>query len=300
MGCSTRLLVILAVSFLILLLVSLGTGAIGSRFLGMSPLSPQPVVHLPPQPVFPPQEKPEPMRFAITNTILASWFTTAFLVLLLYFAARRAKPVPGRLQGLAEGIVEFLLNMIEGAIGKERARTVFPLVATIFLFVVFNAWLSVLPFFGPIGFKDEHGAIAIPLLRNASTDINLPLAMALVAVFTVEFWGMRAVGTLRYIGQFINVRQLLRGRPLGVIDLFVGGLEALSHLIRILSFTFRLFGNMTAGKTLLLIAAFLVPFLALPFYGLELLIGLIQALIFAGLTMVFAAVAVLPHDEGAH
>jgi len=119
-------------------------------------------------------------------------------------------------------------------------------------------------------------------------------------VVTVEFWGMRAVGTLRYMGQFVNVRQLLRGRPLGVIDLFVGGLEALSHLIRILSFTFRLFGNMTAGKTLLLIAAFLIPFLALPFYGLEMLIGLIQALIFAGLTMVFAAVAVSLHDEGNH
>ena len=201
---------------------------------------------------------------------------------------------------MMEAIVEFLLNMTEGAIGKERARTIFPLVATIFLFVLFNAWLSLLPVFGPIGYKDEHGAIAIPLLRNASTDINLPLALALVVVVAVEYWGVRAVGALRYAGQFLNVRQLLRGRPMGVIDLFVGGLEALSHLIRILSFTFRLFGNMTAGKILLLIAAFLVPFLAVPFYGLELLLGVVQALIFAGLTMVFAAMAVLPHEEGAH
>jgi len=300
MGCSTRLLAILGISIVILIVLSLALGAIGARFLGTSSLSPQPAIHLPSQPVFPPAEHPEPGNFAITNTLLASWFTTACLILLFYFAARKPKPVPGRLQGVVEGIVEFLLNMIEGAIGKERTRMVFPLVATIFLFVLFNAWLAILPFFGPIGYKDVSGAIAIPLFRNASTDINLPLAVALVAVFTVEFWGMKAVGAFRYLGQFLNVRQLVRGRPMGVIDLFVGGLEALSHLIRILSFTFRLFGNMTAGKTLVLIAAFLLPFLGFGFYGLELLIGLIQALIFAGLTMVFAAVAVLPHEDGAH
>ena|SRR3990172_8169387 len=300
MGCSTRLLSIIAVFFLVLLVASLVTGAIGSRFTGMDPLSSKPAIHLPSQPVFPPQEKPEPGRFAITNTILASWFTTAFLVLLFFLVARKPKLVPGRLKGLVEGIVEFLLNMIEGAMGKERARTVFPLVATIFLFVAFNAWLSALPFFGPIGYKDEHGAIAIPLLRNAGSDINLTLAIALVAVFTVEFWGVRAVGALRYAGQFVNVRQLRRGRPLGVVDLFVGGLEALSHLIRIVSFTFRLFGNMTAGKSLLLIVAFLFPFLAWAGYGLELFFGLIQAFIFAVLTMVFAALAVQPHEDETH
>jgi len=301
MGCSTRLLSIIVVSLLILFVVGVALGAIGAKFTGMDPLAPKPAIHLPPQPVFPPQEKPEPMRFAITNTLLGSWVTTACLLLLFYFVFRRAKLVPGRLQGMLEAIVEFLLNMTEGAIGKERARRIFPLVLTIFLFVLFNAVLAILPIYGPIGYKDEHGAIAIPLLRNASTDINLPLAMALVVVVTVEYWGVRAVGALRYGGQFLNVRQLLKGRPMGVIDLFVGGLEALSHLIRVVSFTFRLFGNMTAGKSLLLIVAFLAPFLAaVPIYGLELLLGLVQALIFAGLTMVFAAVAVLPHDEGTH
>ncbi|HJW87849.1 MAG TPA: F0F1 ATP synthase subunit A, partial [Dehalococcoidia bacterium] len=227
MGCSTRLLSIIVVSVVILVGVSLVLGAIGAKFTGMDPLAPQPAIHLPPQPVFPPEEKPEAGSFAITNTLLGSWVTTACLLLLFYFVFRRAKPVPSRLQGMMEAIVEFLLNMTEGAIGKERARTIFPLVATIFLFVLFNAWLSLLPVFGPIGYKDEHGAIAIPLLRNASTDINLPLALALVVVVAVEYWGVRAVGALRYAGQFLNVRQLLRGRPMGVIDLFVGGLEAL-------------------------------------------------------------------------
>ena len=177
---------------------------------------------------------------------------------------------------------------------------VLPLVATIFLYVLFNALLAILPIFGPLGFFGEHGDVEIPLLRNASTDINVPLATALFAVLVVEYWGMRAIGSLRYLGQFFNIRDLLRGRPLGIINLFVGGLEALSHLIRIVSFTFRLFGNMTAGKTLVLIIAFLLPFLTFGFYGLEVLIGVIQALIFAGLTLVFATVAVTPHEDEAH
>jgi len=110
------------------------------------------------------------------------------------------------------------------------------------------------------------------------------------------------VGARRYIGQFINLRAIFRGPPVvGLIQLFVGGLEILSHLIRILSFTFRLFGNMTAGEILLLIATFLVPFIfAIPFYGLELLVGFVQALIFAGLTLVFAAIAIMPHGEEEH
>jgi F-type H+-transporting ATPase subunit a len=124
------------------------------------------------------------------------------------------------------------------------------------------------------------------------------MAIAIISVITVEYWGIRHIGALRYLGQFFNFKNLLKGRPLGLIDLFIGMLELLSHLIRILSFTFRLFGNMTAGEVLLLIVAFLVPFiLAVPFYGLELLIGFMQALIFAGLTLAFGVTAMTPHEE---
>jgi F-type H+-transporting ATPase subunit a len=131
----------------------------------------------------------------------------------------------------------------------------------------------------------------------------------------VEFFGLRWGGGIRYLGKFINVgpffqslRQLFRGRVraafsgliTGVINIFVGFLEALSELVRIVSFTFRLFGNMTAGEILLLIAMFLIPWVfALPFYGLELLVGFVQALIFAGLTLVFLTVAVAPHGAEA-
>jgi F-type H+-transporting ATPase subunit a len=152
------------------------------------------------------------------------------------------------------------------------------------------------------------------LLRGANTDINLPLALALVSFVFVEYFGLRSHG-LRYLGKFINVGQffrsmgqLFRGRFKaglsglfsGAVNIFVGILETLSELIRIVSFTFRLFGNMTAGEILLLIVAFLVPWvLALPFYGLELLVGFVQALIFAGLTLVFVTIAVTPHEAEA-
>ncbi|MEE8174401.1 MAG: F0F1 ATP synthase subunit A, partial [Dehalococcoidia bacterium] len=237
-------------------------------------------------------------NWAITNTMLASWITLAILIAFFYAATRRMKVVPGRLQALAETIVDMLLNFVEAAVGKERARAIFPMVATIFMLVLVNAWLGILPLYAAIGFLDETGHLTTTLLRNANTDLNQPLAIALASGIAVEYWGIRHIGTLRYLGRFFNFKNLLKGRPMGILDVFIGMLEILSHFIRLLSFTFRLFGNMTAGEVLLLIAAFLVPFmLAVPFYGLELLIGFVQALIFAGLTLAFATIAMTPHEE---
>lgn len=295
MRLSLKLLAPAALVMVALFLAGVVTGPLGAKFLGTEPLLPSPKLHLPADTIF--HLGPLPIK----NTVLASWITIAFLAGFFYFATRRTKLVPGRLQGAAEALVEMLFNLVRGVVGEERARTIFPLVATIFLFVGFNAWLSLVPIYGTIGFLDEDGIVEKALLRNANTDLNQPLAIALIAFFAVEYWGMRSAGALRYLGQFFNFRSLLRGRPLGIIDLFVGMIELLSHLIRIISFTFRLFGNMTAGKALLLIAAFLVPFvLAVPFYGLELLIGLVQALIFAGLTLAFTAIALTPHEEEHH
>jgi F-type H+-transporting ATPase subunit a len=129
----------------------------------------------------------------------------------------------------------------------------------------------------------------------------------------VETWGMRAIGASHYLREFINVRQFLQGLKelftgkiktgpmnivFGFISLFVGVLEIFSHLTRMLSFTFRLFGNMTAGEILILVSCFLIPLVfTIPFYGLEMLIGMIQALIFSGLTLVFGTIAVSPHEE---
>ncbi len=249
--------------------------------------------------------------FPVTNSLIASWLTMLVLIVIFVAVTRNMKLVPSRLQNLIEAAVEALLNFVEGVAGKENGRRFFPVIATIFLFVLVNAWLALLPGFGTIGFgKIEeykgaffgHGTtllIEAPILRAANTDINVPLAIALMSFIFVEFWGITTLGFFRYASKFIRPGQLLRGRIVtGLIDLFVGVLEALSEFIRILSFTFRLFGNMTAGEVLLLMMMYLIPWvIAVPFYGLELMMGFIQALIFGGLTLVFATLAVAHHGE---
>lgn len=300
MGLDRRWLVLTALGVVALGLGGLFTGAIGAAFLGMKPFLPRPEVHLAADPL--------PWRigpFTLRNTILSSWVTTVVLIALFVGGARSLKMVPGRWQNLVEVVFESLYRFVEGVVGPRYARPFFPIIATIFLFVAFNAWLALLPFYPSLGFTEEvvkegkSKTVFIPLLRSAGTDVNMPLALALVSFAFVEFWGFRALG-VSYLGKFFRVGNLLRGRLFqGVIDLFVGLLELLSEFIRIVSFTFRLFGNMTAGKILLLVAAFLVTFVfAVPFYGLEILVGFVQALIFAGLTTVFVALAVTGHEEG--
>jgi F-type H+-transporting ATPase subunit a len=223
--------------------------------------------------------------------------------------------IPDKRQGMAEVVVEGLLNFVESVAGKKHARMLFAGVATIFIYVISNAYLALLPFFGTIGIHHSaHGHEEfIAIFRAANTDVNVPLSIALSSFFFVESWGMRAIGVTHYVSEFINVRQFLQGLKelltgkiktgpmnmvFGFISLFVGVLEIFSHLTRMLSFTFRLFGNMTAGEILILVASFLIPLVfAIPFYGLELLIGMIQALIFGGLTLVFGTIAVSPHEE---
>ncbi len=278
-------------------------GPIGSAFFGTPEFMPKPKVHLVGEPIIPNVELEEghgldQSKFFITNTMLSSWITMLVLVALFFLGTRKMKLVPGRLQSLLEGIIEGLLGFADSVVGKGKTRAVFPLVATIFLYVLFNAWLSLLPIYEFLGFTGD-GHLEKTLLRNPNTDINVPLSIALFAFVAIEFWGMRYVGFTKYVGQFLNFSSLRRGKIfMGLIDLFVGGLEMLSHMIRIISFTFRLFGNMTAGFILLLVASFLIPFVfSVVFYGLEILVGFVQALIFAGLTLVFAAIAMTAHGE---
>lgn len=313
-GCSVRILAWIAIVLLALLVVGFVVGPIGSKLLGIQVPSfisvPKPHVELRAEGVIHINH-----IFVITNTLLASWLTIIVLVVLFAFCTRKMQLVPGRLQNFAELIVESLLNFIQGAAGEKNARTLFPIVATIFLYVITNAYMALLPFFGTIGIKEAADTF-VPLFRSANTDINVPLSIAIMSFIFVEYWGLRSLGALRYLNSFFNlgqlregianlfrgkIRQAITGITFGFINLFVGFLEVFSHFIRIISFTFRLFGNMTAGKILLLVVCFLVPFIAaIPFYGLELLIGFIQALIFAGLTLVFGIIALTPHTEEEH
>ena len=303
-----RLLPVIAGALLLLFIISLLSGPLGTSLFGDLGL-PDWISIERPEPKLPAEVIFHLFGFPVTNTIVTSWLTIVVLVGFSYFVTRRSKLVPNRWQGAFEAALGWLLTFCQNVAGEKNGRRFFPVIATIFLFVIVNAWLSLLPGFGSIwvtGAEGEH----VHLFRGANTDINLPLALAFISFVFVEYYGIRSLGW-GYAEKFFNFKQfgkglgqLFRGKFKagigglfnGAIDIFVGFLELLSEFIRIVSFTFRLFGNMTAGEILLLIVAFLVPWvLALPFYGLEILVGLVQALIFGGLTLVFVTLAVTPH-----
>jgi len=308
MGCSFPVFILVIIFLLALVVIGFLSGPLGTNIFGDSGLpfgTARPEPHLPASVVF------NLFGFPITNSILGAWVTMAFLVIISFVVTRRMKVVPGRLQGVFEALLGWLYNFCQRVAGEEKGRRFFPFVATIFLFVAFNSWLSLVPGFGSIEILNPEGH-HVHLLRGANTDVNMPLALALISFVIVEYFGLRTLG-IRYIGKFLNIGkflsgigQVFRGKLksglgaifLGIIDMFVGVLELLSEFIRIVSFTFRLFGNMTAGEILLIIVTFLMPWLiALPFYGLELLVGFVQALIFGGLTLVFLTLATARHGH---
>jgi F-type H+-transporting ATPase subunit a len=308
LGCSFPILVGITLIFLALIIIGFLAGPIGQKLVPGVSLPewisvPRPDPHLPAPALF------HIFGLPITNSVLASWLTVVVLVLLCYLATRRMQVIPGRFQAAFEFLLGWIYELCQSIAGEENGRRFFPVIATIFLFVAFNAWLSLIPGFGSILFGHHE------LFRGANTDVNTPLAIALISFVFVEYYGLKTLG-IKYLRKFVNVggffgsignvfrgrlKEGLSGLFSGFIDIFVGVLETLSEFIRIISFTFRLFGNMTAGEILLLIAAFLVPWvLALPFYGLEMLVGFVQALIFSGLTLVFVTLAVTPHEAESH
>jgi F-type H+-transporting ATPase subunit a len=229
------------------------------------------------------------------------------------------------LQNGVEALIEIFYNMVEGAAG-EKARKFFPLVASFFFFIMVSNWMGILPGFGSIGIWQEHHAeaapvaehaavesheatteaaeshgeelVLVPLFRSANADLNTTIGLALVSVAATQYFGFQALG-LSYLKKFFNFSGpniMFKG-----INAFVGILELLSEFIKILSFSFRLFGNIFAGEVLLIVVGFLVAFLAsLPFMFLELFVGVVQALIFAMLSLVFFMMATMHHGEESH
>lgn len=313
LGCSFPILIGVLVIFLVLFIIGFASGPLGKSMLGDVGLPswlsvPKPDLKLPAEEVF------HLFGFPITNSIVGAWFSIIVLVGVSYAITRRLKLIPARGQSMLEFALGALLNFCQSVAGEKNGRQFFPVVATIFLFVIMNAWLSLLPGFGSILITNVEGE-TVYLLRGANTDINMPLALALMSFVAVGYFGIRSLGGFSYLGRFVNVSQFFRsvgqlfrgklragisGMFTGVIDIFIGILEAMSTFVRIVSFTFRLFGNMTAAKILILSATFLIPWVfALPFYGLELLIGFIQAIIFGGLTLVFLTIATASHEAKA-
>lgn len=231
--------------------------------------------------------------FSVTNSILVVWLAMIILAAAGYFATRKMKMVPSGVQNLIETIVEALYNLVNSVTGDERqSRKFFPLIATIFLLVLLSNWLGLVPGVGSIGFVEvgPEGELFVPFFRAGSADLNFTLALAIISVFATQYFGIVALGFMKYAGKFINLKS--------PISLFVGLLELIGEISRLISFSFRLFGNVFAGEVLLLVITFLAPYIVpLPFYLLEILVGVIQALIFAMLTLVFLKMATLSHEE---
>ena len=315
LGCSLPLAISLIVVVVALSVFGFLGGGIGSKlFSGIhlpSWLSvPKPTVELPAETIF--HLGPLP----VTNTILTSWITILLLLIITFTVTRKPRLIPSRIQSLLEFALEWVYNLCKDVAGEKNGRKFFPIITTIFLFVLFNAWMNLIPGFGSI-MVHEH-EIEFPLLRGANTDINTPLALSIISFVFVTFYGLKN-GKLGFLKQFANAGRffkswglLFRGKFksgfgslfFGIIDIFVSFLELLSYFIRLVSFTFRLFGNMTGGEILVMMFLYLftwVCFGAVQFiYGFELLIGAVQALVFAGLTLVFATMASTSHEEEEH
>jgi F-type H+-transporting ATPase subunit a len=227
--------------------------------------------------------------FPVTNAMLMSWFASVILIVLALFASRTMAMVPRGIQNFFEMIVEFLFNMVNDVIGsREQTKKYFPLIATIFLFIITDNWLGLIPGVGTI--KIFNGEKIVPLLRSGNADLNTTLAIAVVTMIAVQVFGVLAIGIFKYGKKFFNFKN--------PIYTMVGFLELLGEFSRMVSFTFRLFGNIFAGEVLLTIVAFLVPYIApLPFFGLELFVGMIQALVFSMLALVFIKMAITSHEE---
>lgn len=225
--------------------------------------------------------------FPITNTLLASWLAMLVLIAMAFIFFKTLKEIPGKFQNAVETAVEAVLDFMTTIAGdRGLAIKFFPLVATIFLFVLTANWMGILPGFGSIGLFQNHAGENefIPLLRSANADLTMTLALALIVIVTSQIVGIIAIGAKHHFNKFISLKS--------PVAFFVGALETVSEFAKILSFSFRLFGNVFAGEVLLIIIAFLVPYIIpAPFLALELFVGFIQALIFAVLAMIFLATA---------
>ncbi|MDP4007133.1 MAG: F0F1 ATP synthase subunit A [bacterium] len=224
----------------------------------------------------------------VTNSLILSLLTTFLLVGSGLLVAYSLKVIPNKVQGTAEVVLDGILSFMASTLGSlEQAKKFFPLVATIFLFILVNNWIGVLPGTGSIGFWEQaHGKeIFVPFFRSANSDLNTTFALALITMVAIHLYGVAKLGPWRHLSKFFIFTK-------GPIYFFVGLLEGVGEFAKVLSFSFRLFGNMFAGEVLLVIVMGLVPLLApFPFLLLEFFVGFIQALVFAMLTMIFLKIA---------
>jgi F-type H+-transporting ATPase subunit a len=224
-------------------------------------------------------------QFEFTSSMLVSLLVTIFLVSIAYNFKKQLKQNPkSRFVAVIQTLIESFYEYVK-SIAPHHAGKFFALVMTIFLFVILGSWAGLLPGMETIGIT-RHGEF-VPLFRGATADLNITLGLAIFVMVAVQLFGYKNLG-VNYFKKFFNF-----SNP---INAFVGFLELISEFAKIMSFAFRLFGNIFAGEVLLAVISFLIPVVAsLPFIGLELFVGFIQALVFASLALVFANIAVSSH-----
>ncbi len=279
---------------------------IGSRILFPVPL---PTIQLPPEKI----PGLTIFGFPVTNTLLATLLADITLLAITLAVRLRMSLIPSGIQNLVEWFIETFYNMAEEIAG-ENVNRFFPLFMTILLFLLIANWWELAPGFDSIGIiepaheegmrayeikdlgplailtpeESDHGYVLISFLRVAASDLNLPLGLALIVMVYVQVVGIRDLGKA-YFRKFFNFSNFIDG--------FVGILELISEFAKIISFSFRLFGNIFAGQVLLFVMPFLIPlFVVLPFYGLELFVGFMQAFVFAILALIFSSMAIIPHE----
>lgn len=222
----------------------------------------------------------------ITNSLLATWIVMAMLIVFSIAATRKMTLIPTGIQSIAELVVGGLYDFFSSVVGKH-IKQFFPIIASFFIFIIIANWFGLLPGVGTVGFYEQSKFV--PILRGPTADLNTTLALAMVSIVAIQYFGFKTVG-FHYSSRFFNFKD--------PIYFFLGILEIISELSKVISFAFRLFGNIFAGEVLLTVMAFLIPFIApLPFMALELFVGFIQALVFSMLTAAFLNVAV-SHGEG--
>ena len=249
-------------------------------------------------------------NFTLTNALLTSWVAVAVIIILSVFLRKGLREIPGKLQSIFEMMVEGALAMCD-QVTNDRALSlkIFPIAISVFFFILINNWLGIMPLggFGIIE-RGEEGLSFIPYLRGGTADINTTLALAIMAVVGANIFGVLSLGVWKTLNKYVNLKALgdifrkIRHEPtiilVAPITFFVGLIEIIGEFAKIASLSFRLFGNVFAGEVLLVSMAALVAYVVpIPFMFLELLVGVIQALIFAILTVVYFTIASSDHEE---
>lgn len=222
----------------------------------------------------------------VTNTLLNTLLVDALLIGGTFFVTKKLTLIPNLFQNIIESIIEAFYNLT-ASVSPMNALKIFPYFMSFFLFILLSNWSGLIPGVGTIGFFEDHKLI--PLLRSSTTDFNTTLGLALVSAVATHILSIKTIGFKSYLSRYISFNP---------INLFIGVLEIISEITKVISLSFRLFGNIFAGEVVLFtvsaIFAFLFP---LPFLLLEVIVGLVQALVFSMLTMVFMAILTIPHHD---